>query len=193
MIKSVCVFCSSSNKIDKKYFDLAYNFGKLLAKEKVTLVYGGSSVGMMGAVADGCMAADGRSHGVTTDHLHSYELAHEGLNTLEVAPDMHTRKKRMFDLSDGIVVLPGGFGTLDETLEVLTWKQIGLHAKPIVILNFEEYWSSLKSLLGHIIDHRFAMATDGDLFRFVDNMEDVIPLMRSLPQVTVDPTKKYKD
>lgn len=190
-ISSVCVFCSASSHVDSSYLKLAYDFGQLLAKEGVRLVYGGSHFGLMGKLADGCLAGNGHVYGVTTDHLHEYEQAHRHLQELEVVPDMHSRKARMFERSDGIVVLPGGFGTLDETIEVLTWKQIALHDKPIVIVNYKQYWEPLKDLIDNIIRHKFARDLDGDLLHFVSTIEEVLPHMRTMPRQKIDPTTKW--
>lgn len=190
-IQSICVFCSASNAIDEKYLKLAETFGTLLAKENIKLVYGGSDVGMMGAVANGCLAAGGTVHGVTTEHLHKYETAHDKLTNLEVAPDMHTRKARMFELCDAIVVLPGGFGTLDETVEVLTWKQIGLHDKSILFVNFENYWTPFKVMADHIVEEKFATEKDAKLVSYAEKIEDVIPTLRSTPRSGIDPTTKW--
>lgn len=190
-INNICVFCSASQKIEPQYFNLAYTFGKQLAEAGIGLVYGGANIGMMGRVADGCIDHGGTTHGVTTEYLNQYEGKHDRLQKIEVAPDMHTRKKIMFENSDGIVVLPGGFGTLDETLEVLTWKQIGLHDKPILVLNYKDFWSPLQKLIETIISHNFATETDGKLIRFVSDVDEVIPLMQSLPRIKINPTTKW--
>jgi len=190
-LKNICVFCSASKKVDPHYFDLAYAFGKLLAEEGIGLVYGGADIGMMGSVADGCIDHGGHTHGVTTEYLNQYEGKHDRLHTIEVATDMHTRKKVMFENSDAVVVLPGGFGTLDETLEILTWKQIGLHEKPLIVVDYKGYWAPLQKLIESIVTHKFATELDGQLIRFVPDINDVIPLMRSLPRIKINPTTKW--
>jgi uncharacterized protein (TIGR00730 family) len=190
-LNSVSVYCSSSNKVDPKFKNVAFNFGEILARENIRLVYGGGQMGMMGTLANGCMQAGGKVVGIITDHLHKYEIGHEGVEELIVAPDMQARKSMMFERSDGVVVLPGGFGTLEETFEVLTWKQIALHDKPIVVVNTDGFWNPLKGLVDHIIKNRFASPQDAELVYFVDFIEEVIPLMRTMPRLKIDPLVKW--
>lgn len=181
-INSISVFCSASERIKSKYLSLAYAFGNLLAENSVRLIYGGGRLGMMGQVADGCLAKNGDVYGITTDHLAEKEQAYKGLQKLDVVPDMHTRKIRMFDHSEAIVILPGGFGTLDEAIEVLTWRQIGLHDKPIVAVNYEGYWDKLQELIQHIVAENFAKESHKNLISFVTDINDVLPALYSSPQ-----------
>lgn len=191
MIRSVCVYCSASNHVPKKYWDLAYAFGQTLAENNVRLVYGGGHVGMMGQLADGCLSKKGDVIGVITEHLNQYEVGHPRLKRLEVAPNMHVRKAKMFQESDAIVVLPGGFGTLDETFEVLTWKQIGIHIKPIVVLNFDGFWDPLRTFVNYLVENGFSSPGDENLLHFVDQMDQVLPLLQALPIEVFDPSKKW--
>jgi len=190
-IKSIAVYCSGSAHIDPTYKQYAQKLGTTLAQEDIRLVFGGGRIGLMGVVADACMQAGGNVFGVSTRHLADYEQSHNGISELIIAPDMSTRKRIMFDNCDGFVVLPGGFGTLEETFEVITWRQIGLHDKPIVIVNVEGFWDPLKNLMDYMIEKRFAGTKDHLFYYFVDKVEDVVPLMRNLPRVKLDPTSKW--
>ena len=191
-LKSLCVYCSASVRIDERYRDLARDMGHLIAKEGVRLVYGGAHIGMMGAVSDGVLESGGTVLGVTTKHLGKHEGIHEGLKELKVTDDMHARKYMMFEEADAFAILPGGFGTLDEFFEMLTWKQIGLHAKPIIIVNHEGFWDPLKALIQGLGSHEFISEKDAKLCHFVDTVDEVIPAIRDLPVMKIDPTEKWR-
>lgn len=190
-LKSIGVYCSGSAHIGDVYKKYASQLGEEMAREKIRLVFGGGKVGLMGVVANACMQAGGNVFGVSTEYLSDHEQGHDGISELIIAPDMATRKRIMFDNSDGFVALPGGFGTLEETFEVITWRQIGLHDKPIVIVNVEGFWDPLKALMDSIIEKKFAGLKDSQFYYFVDKVEDVIPLMKKLPRVKMDPTSKW--
>ncbi len=143
----VAVFAGSSPGALPEYQTAAYEAGRSLAGAGIGLVYGGASVGLMGAVADGALAAGGEVIGVLPGELFSADIQHQGLTRLEVVGSLHQRKALMADLADGFAALPGGLGTLDELFEVLTWRQLGLHAKPIVLVDVAGYWSALLALL----------------------------------------------
>jgi uncharacterized protein (TIGR00730 family) len=149
------VFCGSNVGGSPKFVDTAQRLGSAIARRGLGLVYGGGHVGLMGAVADAALAHGGEVIGVITDQLVRAEIAHLGVTTLEVADSMHERKARMADLADGFVALPGGFGTLDETLEVLTWNQLGLIAKPVVFLDVDGYFSGLFDFFDQAVDASF--------------------------------------
>jgi hypothetical protein len=134
-INAICVYCGSSDKVDGVYLQAAREMGQSIAGRGHTLVYGGGSTGLMGAVADSVLAAGGEVTGVITEQFNTPQLAHGRLTKMEVLPSMHERKARMAALADAFVVLPGGFGTMEEFFEALTWAQIGLHAKPVGLLN----------------------------------------------------------
>lgn len=140
---AICVYCGSSSGDDPIYRRAAADVGAAIASAGHELVYGGGHVGLMGVVADAALAARGTVTGVMTEHLVGAEVAHAGLTRLEVVPSMHERKAMMISLSDGVVVLPGGFGTLDETFEVLTWNQLGLASSPVVFLDIDGYFRHL--------------------------------------------------
>jgi uncharacterized protein (TIGR00730 family) len=191
-LRSLAVYCSASAHIDDRYKDLARKMGNLIAKEGVRLVYGGAHIGMMGAVSDGVLESNGTVFGVTTKHLGKHEGIHKFLKDLHVADDMHERKMLMFEEADAFVILPGGFGTLDEFFEVITWKQIGLHGKPIIIVNHEGFWEPLKALFAALTEKGFILKKDFTLCHFVDSIDDVIPTIRSLPVTKIDPTEKWR-
>jgi uncharacterized protein (TIGR00730 family) len=157
-LQSVCVFCGSRPGALPAYADEARALGALIAAEGWRLVYGAGDVGLMGEVARSAEAAGARTLGVIPTHLLAREQGRRDLTALVITEDMHERKKVMFMNSDAIIVLPGGAGTLDEFFEVLTWRQIGLHHKPIYLLNTAGYWTPLMALLDHVIDQGFAEA-----------------------------------
>ena len=148
-LESICVFCGSSSGLRPAYRKAAGDLGRALAERKIALVYGGARDGTMGAVADAALAAGGRVTGVIPAQLAHHEVPHEGLTRLCIVDSMHERKALMNELSDAFVTLPGGFGTLDETFEALTWSQLGIHAKPIGLLNVEGYFDPLLTFLDH--------------------------------------------
>jgi uncharacterized protein (TIGR00730 family) len=151
-LAAVCVFCGSSPGTDPAFADAARATGGLLAERGIDLVYGGGAVGLMGEVADACLEAGGRVTGVIPTGLLSREVAHRGLTDLREVASMHERKQLMYDLADGFVALPGGLGTLEELAEVTTWTQLGIHAKPMVLLDVAGFWTPLVAQLDHMLD-----------------------------------------
>ncbi len=151
----LCVYCGSNAGASPAFRDAAHALGEAMARRGITLVYGGGQVGLMGVIADAALAAGGEVIGVITDQLVSAEVAHRGLSALEVVPDMHQRKARFEQLSDGFIALPGGFGSLEEVLELLTWNQLGLVRKPVVLFDVERYWSPLFDWMDHAVDAGF--------------------------------------
>lgn len=177
--KSVCVYCGSRTGVDPAYMAGAETLGKALAAKDWRLVYGAGDVGLMGAVARAAQAAGADTFGVIPKHLVEWEVGKVDLTRYIVTETMHERKKVMFMNCDAIVVLPGGAGSLDEFFEVLTWRQIGLHQKPIFLLNTKGYWTPLIDLVGHVINEGFA---DGDLKFFsqeLDKVQDLIVALRA--------------
>lgn len=164
-LHSVCVFCGSRQGGDPAMMQAAEATGRMLARRGWRLVYGAGDIGLMGAVARATQAAGGRTFGVIPAHLMTDEVARNGLDTLVVTETMHERKKVMFENSQAAVVLPGGAGTLDEFFEVLTWAQIGLHRKPVIVLDQGGFWQPLVGLIDHVIAQGFAAATLRDLMR----------------------------
>jgi uncharacterized protein (TIGR00730 family) len=157
-VKRVCVFAGSSAGVRSEYLEAADQLGRALAMRGVGLVYGGARVGLMGAVADAVLAGVGHVTGVIPRALIEKEVAHTGLSDLRIVDSMHERKALMADLSDAFVALPGGLGTLDELFEIHTWAQLGMHSKPIGILNVDGYFDGLMSFLEHAVSERFVRA-----------------------------------
>ena len=153
---SVCVYCGSRDGRDPAYADAADAVGTMLARNSWQLVYGAGDVGLMGRVAAATQAAGGRTFGVIPVHLFEREVGRDGLDTFVITETMHERKKVMFMNADAVVVLPGGAGSLDELFEVITWRQLGLHSKPIILLNVNGYWDPLVQLVDHMIAEGFA-------------------------------------
>lgn len=158
----ICVFCGSRSGTDPAYERLATALGRAIADGGHTLVYGGGGIGMMGIVADAVISHGGESLGVIPESLTEREVGHAGLNRLEVVPDMLTRKQRMIELADGFITLPGGLGTLDELFEVLTWSQLGLIDKPLVLLDDNRYFQTVLDWLDHAVDQAFMDAEHRD-------------------------------
>ena len=154
-MKRICVFCGSSAGSQPEYRACAQQLGVELTRRKIGLVYGGGNVGLMGAIADSVLEAGGEAIGVIPEHLMTREIGHNRLTKLHIVRSMHERKALMADLSDAFIALPGGFGTLEEFCEVLTWSQLGLHAKPCGIVNVLGYYTPLLRMLDHSVDQRF--------------------------------------
>jgi uncharacterized protein (TIGR00730 family) len=169
-IRRLCVYCGSSPGTDQRYGDAARTLGAGLAAAGVELVYGGGRNGLMGLVADAVLAGGGRVTGVIPLHLQHRELAHLGLTELLVVDSMHERKRVMAERADAFAVLPGGVGTLDETVEILSWRQLGLHDKPIFIVDIAGYWSPLAQLFEHIVASEFAAPIVPRLIRLVPDI-----------------------
>jgi uncharacterized protein (TIGR00730 family) len=154
-MKSICVYCGSANQASQQYFLAARRMGETLAKNNLTLVYGGGRTGLMGALADSVLDHAGQVIGVIVESMNTPELAHTRLTRLEVATTIHQRKARMYELADGYIALPGGYGTLDELFETLTWAQIGEHQKPIGLLNVDGYYNPLLEMLERAVAEKF--------------------------------------
>ncbi len=157
-MKTLCVYCGSNSGNDPAYAAQARALGQRLAADGIALVYGGGNVGLMGIVADAVLAGGGDVIGVIPQQLVDWEVAHRGVTRLEVVDSMHIRKARMFELADGFVALPGGFGTLDEMFEMLTWRQLGLGKKPCAFLDVGGFWQPLMTMLDSMVSERFLHA-----------------------------------
>lgn len=177
-IKSVCVYCGhyESKEIFQK---AARELGAILAEAGLELVYGGEKLGLMGTLADAVIHNGGRAIGFIPHHLENFESPHPGIQELYRVDTMHTRKLQMSKRADAFVLLPGGFGTLDEFFEIITWKQLGLHDKPIIIVNVGDYWSILLELMEQVFDHGFAPPEDRNIFSIVTRVKDVVPMLRA--------------
>jgi uncharacterized protein (TIGR00730 family) len=154
-MKAICVYCGSSDDVHADYLELAYQMGSTLAKRGLKLIYGGGKTGLMGRVADGVLDSGGEVIGVIVTSMNTPSLAHPALTRLDVMDTIHARKARMYELSDGYIALPGGFGTLDELFETLTWAQIGEHSKPVGLLNVHDYYNSLLTFIEHAEKEKF--------------------------------------
>jgi len=169
-IERLCVYCGSASGADPRYAAAATELGAGLAVRGIALVYGGGRNGLMGCVADAVLAGGGRATGIIPVHLDHREAAHRGLSELVVVTDMHQRKRIMAERADAFAVLPGGIGTLDETIEILSWRQLGLHEKPVFIVDVAGYWSPLAALFDHIAEARFAASLVPALVSFVPDV-----------------------
>ena len=154
-MESICVYCGSSDSVSPDYLAAARQMGQTLAQRGHRLIFGGGKTGLMGSVADGVLEAGGEVIGVIIPSMNTPALAHMGLTRMDVVPDMHARKARMHELSDGYIALPGGFGTFDELFETITWAQVGEHEKPIGLLNVRNYYVPLLAALKHAVDEGF--------------------------------------
>lgn len=178
-MKSITVFCGSSAGNEDIYQSQATLLGKTLAKQNIGLIYGGAKVGLMGAVANGALSEGGKVIGVLPVFLRSKEISHEGLTELILVDSMHERKTKMNDLCDGVIALPGGFGTLEEFFEMLTWAQLGLHKKPIGILNVAGFYDSLNILIQAMVDKGFLKKINREMLLISDNVDDLLDKMKN--------------
>ncbi len=176
-MKSIAVYCGSSDKIDTAYLQMAARLGTLLAERGIQLVYGAGSTGMMGAVANAALEAGGEVIGVMPEIFDTPQLALKTTTKYEILPDMHTRLKRIMDLADGFIALPGGYGTMDEFFQTVTWAQIGLHQKPIGLLNQNGYYDLLVQFIRHMEDEDFMYTGHNGLFVVDDQPEGLLEAM----------------
>jgi uncharacterized protein (TIGR00730 family) len=177
-MKSICVYCGSANRAAGEYYEAARLMGETLALHELTLIYGGGRTGLMGALADAVLKRGGRVTGVITEGMNTPELAHTGLTKLEVTASIHQRKARMYALADGYIALPGGYGTLDELFETLTWSQIGEHNKPVGLLNVHGYYDPLLEMLDRAVhahflysEHRQSLLCESEPEKLLETME----------------------
>jgi uncharacterized protein (TIGR00730 family) len=173
-MERICVYCGSSGGARSAYRDAAERFGTTLAERDLGLVYGGGNVGLMGVVADATLEAGGEAYGVIPDALVEREIAHEGLTNLDIVDSMHTRKQRMVELSDGFIALPGGFGTLEEFVEVLTWTKLGLHDNPCGLLNVADYYTDLAEFFDHQLAEEFVSADHREMIVIEDDPDELL-------------------
>jgi uncharacterized protein (TIGR00730 family) len=176
-VRTLCVYCGSSNSVAPEFFDAAFAFGRLIGRAGLNLIYGGGQIGLMGRLADGALAEGGRVTGIIPHHLSNHEVAHGGLTELLVVGSMHERKQRMAERADAFVILPGGFGTLDEMFEIITWRQLGLHDKPIVLVDLGGYWQLLERLLDYMTAAGFNSHASRALYRRVETIDAVLPAL----------------
>ncbi|TCC89977.1 LOG family protein [Pedobacter hiemivivus] len=185
-MKRITVFCGSSFGTEKDYEAQANLLGKTLAGRNIGLVYGGANIGLMGAVANGAIENKGEVIGILPRFLQNKEIAHKGLTELIIVETMHERKTKMNDLSDGVITLPGGFGTLEEFFEMLTWAQLGLHKKPIGILNINGFYDELLALVETMVKKGFLKVVNQNMLLTSDNINDLLDKMASYEAPTVN-------
>lgn len=178
-MKRVSVFCGSSLGTNPLFEEKAYQLGQALAKKGIGLVYGGANVGLMGAVANGVLEDNGEAIGVLPHFLQQKEIAHNGLSELILVESMHERKTKMNDLCDGVIALPGGFGTLEEFFEMLTWAQLGLHKKPIAILNVNGFYDALVAFIQNMVTNGFLKEINRDMLIISSDIDDLLSLMEN--------------
>lgn len=177
-MKSICVFCGSSDAVHADYKAAAFNLGRLFASKGIRLIYGGGKTGLMGEAANGALSMGGEVIGVIIPSMNTPALAHTGLTRMDVTPDMHARKAKMHELSEGYIALPGGFGTWDELFETITWAQTGAHEKPIGLLNVKDYYNPLLNAIDHAVregfifsEHRTALVSHAEPESLLQLME----------------------
>jgi uncharacterized protein (TIGR00730 family) len=188
-IRRLCVYCGSSGAVDQHYRDAASELGARLGAAGIGLVYGGGRVGLMGLLADAALAAGGEVIGIIPSRLRDAELAHTGATELVVVDSMHERKRLMAEAADAFAILPGGIGTLDEMFEILSWKQLGLHDKPILLADIAGYWTPLRDLLDHIVERGFAGPPTRSLLRILPTVSELIATLagETAPSQQIDP------
>jgi len=190
-INALCVYCGSSPGTDPAFVEAAHTFGKILAENNIRLVYGGGSAGLMGALADAVLKHGGEITGIIPEFLTKRERpqARQHAQELIVTRDMHERKRKMFDMADAFVALPGGIGTLEELVEQLTWAQLGRHKKPILLANIKGYWDPLLTLIDHMRMQDFLPALPRVDCLVADRVEDILPKLRDAARDVTDAEK----
>jgi uncharacterized protein (TIGR00730 family) len=187
----VCVFCGSSSRVASVYQQAAAELGASVARRGLRLVYGGGRIGLMGVLADAALAAGGEVVGVLPEFLRELEVAHPGLTELRVVATMHERKRVMFELADAFVVLPGGLGTLDETIEILTWKQLGLHDRPVVLVDVGGFWKRLRALVDDVVAEGFAHPEHAALLTMASSIDEALETLGHAPPARVSADAKW--
>ncbi len=185
-MKRITVFCGSSYGTDEIYKKQAFLLGQSLANYNIGIVYGGANVGLMGAVADGALSVGGKVIGVLPEFLQGKEIAHKNLSKLIITETMHERKLKMNDLSDGVIALAGGFGTLEEFFEMLTWAQLGLHKKPVAILNVNGFYDELIAFIQTMVEKGFLKKVNQEMVLVSENIDELIDKMKNYKAPAVE-------
>jgi uncharacterized protein (TIGR00730 family) len=189
-IRTVCVYCGSGPGTDPRFVEGAKAFGKILAESGIRLVYGGGSIGLMGAIATSVLDHGGAVTGIIPDFLTIRENALKRVQELIITPDMHERKRLMFEHSDAFVALPGGIGTLEELVEQLTWQQLGRHSKPVLLANIEGFWEPLFALLAHMRATQFIRASLAVDILKAERVEDILPRLKEAAARALEGTEE---
>ncbi len=176
-IESVCIFCGASDRVPKHYIEEAKKVGTAIANAGLKMIYGGGDCGLMGASANAALAAKGYVIGVFPTILQGIEAEHEGLSEHYILGTMHARKQLMFDKSDAFIILPGGFGTMDETFEVITWRQLHMHEKPIILYNYNGYWDKWVEMTNHFFAENFAGEKTKSMYTVVNTLEEAMAIL----------------
>lgn len=180
-ISAVCVYSASSTKIDTQYFEAAQELGRLIALKQIKLINGGGNLGLMRSITDATLDAGGEAIGIIPQFMVEQNWQHPSMTKLIEVKDMHERKERMAELSDGVIALPGGCGTLEELLEIITWKQLGLYLKPVIILNTNHYFDALLEMLNKAIDENFMRKQHGHIWQVANTPEKAIEYLYNTP------------
>ncbi len=178
-IKSLCVYCGSSTPPENHRL-AGELLGQIMVENDIELIYGGARVGLMGIIADAVMDGGGKVCGIIPEHLQDYEVGHAGITELHIVENMHVRKMMMFERGDAFAVMPGGYGTMDEMFEMLTWRQLKMHDKPLFLVDIDDYWKPLRVLLGHIIQQGYASEATRQLLTIVEDVKDILPTLEKL-------------
>ncbi|MCD8288004.1 MAG: TIGR00730 family Rossman fold protein [Porphyromonadaceae bacterium] len=181
-IRTVCVYCASSSRVAPVYFEAARTLGRLLAERNIRCVYGAGGTGLMGALADAVLQKGGEITGIIPQFMYAHGWCHPGLKEVEVTTDIHSRKQRMATLSDGVIALPGGCGTLEELLEIITWKQLGLYLHPIVLLNINGYYDPLLQMLHRASEEHFMRPEHQTMWSVSYTPQEAVELLYSAPE-----------
>ena len=170
---NLCIFTGSASGHDPELADLIHRVGAMMAAREIGLVYGGGRTGLMGAIADGALSAGGYVHGIIPKFLETLEIGHTGCTTLTITKDMHERKTKMYDAADAFLALPGGFGTMEEVMEILTWRQLRSHNKPIYVFNYKGYWQPLITMWNEASEAGFVKPLHLNLVESLDDIDDI--------------------
>lgn len=189
-IRSLCVFCGSRVGLNPAFIEAAEQLGRSLAERDVRLIYGGGSIGLMGVVMQSVLDHGGEVTGVIPEFLMRREVGNPNLTELVVVGSMHERKRRMFELADGFAILPGGLGTLDEAIEIITWQQLGLHSKPVAVLSIAAYWTGLETLIEQVIAQGFADPAIARLFTVTTDVESLLASLEERAKVQLDTSSR---
>jgi uncharacterized protein (TIGR00730 family) len=181
-LTSLCVYCGSSERVAESHKEAAADLGRAAAQRGVRIVFGGGRVGLMGVLAEAALQAGGKVTGIIPEQLRAREVGHDGIGDLRVVGTMHARKQLMCEDSDAFCALPGGLGTLDETFEIVTWKQLGIHDKPVVLVNVAGYWDPLVRLVEHQAEAGYVRAAHRELFQVVETVDQIFETVAAAPE-----------